>query len=209
MKHLFFDLDSTLVDSSKGILYCFTETFTELDMDIPDLETLQTFIGPPLEASFGLYGDEAFVEKAVTLYRKHYTQTGVYQAQLYDGIVEALEELRDRGVGLSIATSKHEPAAIDMLDNLGITPLFNGIFGSLGNDTKADVLRRGLLATNSTASEAVMIGDTHFDMIGGKTVGTSTVGVTWGFGSPQSLRESGADILIDHPSQLKKALGFS
>lgn len=206
MKHLFFDLDGTLADSSEGILACFTATFTDLSVPIPDLEVLKSFIGPPLETSFALFGDAAFVEKAVTIYKQHYEAGGVYQAALYSGIPEALEQLTQAGYPLYVATSKNEPMAVKMLENLQIASYFRGVFGSLGNDHKADVLQRGIQTFSLTADQAVMIGDTHFDMIGGQTVGTQTLGVTWGFGTEESLLNSGAQLIAHTPEDIQKLL---
>lgn len=206
MKHLFFDLDGTLADSSEGILNCFTATFTELGIPVPDLEVLKSFIGPPLEASFTLFGDSFFVEKAVDIYKRYYEEGGVYQARLYPDIQESLEKLSQAGYPLSVATSKNEPMAIKMLENLGIATYFNGIFGSLGNDHKADVLQRGIIFFELAPDQAVMIGDTHFDMIGGKTVGTQRLGVTWGFGTEQSLIDNGAQLIAHTPEDIQNLL---
>ncbi|MDQ0222565.1 HAD hydrolase-like protein [Streptococcus moroccensis] len=206
MKHLFFDLDGTLVDSSEGILNSFTQTFTELGMELPTLETLKTFIGPPLEASFANYGDDAFTSNAVTIYRKHYTDFGIHQVQLYQGFPEVLDQLIADNYLLYIATSKHEPMAVQMLTDLGVADRFIGIFGSLGKDSKADVINRAMVKHDIPAKDALMIGDTHYDMIGGKALGLKTIGVTWGFGTPPSLLENGADALASTPSELLKKI---
>ncbi|MEY8462855.1 HAD hydrolase-like protein [Streptococcus merionis] len=206
MKHLFFDLDGTLVDSSEGIINSFTQTFTELKVEVPSLEVLKTFIGPPLEASFSHFGDETFVETAVAAYRVHYKNFGITQAKLYDGISEMLDCLANEGYRLYVATSKHEPMAIQMLSDFKIDNKFTAIFGSLNNDHKADILTRGMKTCQISPKRAIMIGDTHYDMIGGKSVGTKTIGVTWGFGSANQLLKSGADLLIDAPLDIIKSV---
>ncbi len=206
MKHLFFDLDGTLVDSSKGILNCFTHTVTDLGMDFPKLELLKTFIGPPLEASFANFGDDTFTSQAVGIYRKHYNDFGIHQVELYNGFPEVLDLLIEKGYSLHVATSKHQPMAIQMLTDLEMADRFTGIFGSLGKDNKADVITRGLKYHRIAAHDAVMIGDTHYDMIGGKTAGLKNIGVTWGFGTPEKLLEYGADELVNHPSELLKRI---
>lgn len=67
MKHLFFDLDGTLVDSSRGIVNGFTVTLTKLGIAVPDEKTLKTFIGPPLETSLSSFGNQDFVNKAIDI----------------------------------------------------------------------------------------------------------------------------------------------
>lgn len=202
MKHIFFDLDGTLADSSPGIINCFTQTFTDLGIPLPDIATLKSFIGPPLETSFSHFGDSAFVNQATEIYRQYYQARGVNQVSLYDQMIESLESLKSAGHQLYVATSKNQPMAIEMLQNFQIGHYFVEIFGSLGNDHKADVIKRGLDKYRLIPSETYMIGDTHYDMVGGKALNLKTIGVTWGFGSEQSLLEHGADYLVHHPLEL-------
>lgn len=206
MKHLFFDLDGTLADSSQGILNCFTATFTELRVEVPTRETLKTLIGPPLENSFACFLQSDQVTEAVSIYRKHYQTKGIKEVVLYPDIHDMLEGLVQRGYFLYVATSKHQPMALEMLRNLDIDKYFTGIFGSLGAEPKADVIQRGLDTHQVQKETSYMIGDTSFDMVGGRTKGLKTIGVTWGFGSSESLLENGADILVNQPLQLLKEL---
>ena len=57
MQALFFDLDGTLVDSSKGITESFQHTFDTLKVPQPDLKTIRSFMGPPLISSFESSGN--------------------------------------------------------------------------------------------------------------------------------------------------------
>ena len=57
---------------------------------------------------------------------------------------------------------------------------------------------------DANPEETIIIGDTKFDIIGGKEVGISTLGVLWGFGSQKELLENGADLLADSPNLILK-----
>lgn len=206
MKHLFFDLDGTLADSSQGILNCFTDTFTELGLASPTKESLKTLIGPPLETSFARFMQLDQVAEAVTIYRKYYKSKGIKEVHLYPDIKDMLEGLVKKRYLLYVATSKYQPMALEMLSNLDVDKYFTGIFGSLGAEPKADVIQRVLDTHQIQKERAYMIGDTAFDMVGGRTKDLKTIGVTWGFGSPESLLENGADILVNHPLQILKEL---
>lgn len=207
MKDLFFDLDGTLVDSSEGIISCFTKTFTDLGLHPPDLSTLKTFIGPPLETSFSQFGDRSFIEKASTIYRQHYHDKGVNQVKLYEGIIPSLRDLKDKGYRLYIATSKNEELAIKMLTNLSIIPLFDGVYGAKKDSyTKSDILKRALIDKEIVSFQALMIGDTSFDMIGAKNLDMNALGVLWGFGQEDELVASGADKTISKPKDILKAV---
>ena len=207
MKYIFFDLDGTLVNSEKGIKAAFRHTFDRLAIPCPDDKILSSFIGPPLESSFANLVDPDQINTALTIFRDYYKKKGVYEVELYPGIEELLEKLKNQGYFIYITTSKNQPMAEKMLDFLNISHYFHGIFGALPDSYhKADVLSRALLSCQADLQISVIIGDTSFDMVGGKTVGISCIGVTWGFGSPEELLQSGADRLAETPTQLVNLL---
>lgn len=180
MQALFFDLDGTLVDSSKGITESFQHTFDTLKVPQPDLKTIRSFMGPPLISSFEATLPETLVDQAVTIYRQYYHEKGQYKSTLFPQIVEALKALQDENIPLYVTTSKHEPVALQMCQDLGIAKYFKGIYGSNSDRIhKADVIRYALSSNDLPKEETVIIGDTKFDLIGGQAVGIKTMAVTW------------------------------
>lgn len=94
-----------------------------------------------------------------------------------------------------------------MLTELGVISNFKQVYGSTPERFhKADVINACLTEQVIQAVEAVIIGDTKFDMIGGQKTGVRRLGVTWGFGSAESLQEHGAEIICHQPQDIKKAL---
>ncbi|MFS1664181.1 HAD hydrolase-like protein [Streptococcus sp. zg-JUN1979] len=203
MAYLLFDLDGTLVNSSTGIKNAFYHSFTELGLTHPNDKTLSTFIGPPLETTFAHYFDnKEAITHAISIFRDYYETQGVYQAKLYQDIPETLEALSQEH-RLFVTTSKHQPMAHKMLSDLDIDKYFTAIYGSLPERyLKTDVIKVCLNNHHIPHDEAAIIGDTRFDMIGGRETNITCVGVTWGFGSADDLKKSGADTLIHHPKEL-------
>lgn len=200
MQALFFDLDGTLVDSSKGIAESFQHTFDTLKVSQPDLETIRSFMGPPLISSFEATLPETLVDQAVTIYRQYYHEKGQYKTTLFPQIVDALESLKNNGFELYVTTSKYEPVALQMCQDLGIADYFNGIYGSSPVRVhKADVIQHTLSINNIPKEEALIIGDTKFDLIGGQTVGIKTMAVTWGFGNLEELLLYSPDYICQSP----------
>ena len=206
LNNLLFDLDGTILESSRGILNSFRYTFDEMGHpQLSDAE-LNTFIGPPLEATFATLanGDDAWAEKAIVTYRKYYAAKGMLEAEPYDGILEMLEELQHLDYNLFIATSKKEDVAQNMLAGLKLSQHFKGIFGNTPQaHSKTLVLKKSLDLSQSTPNTSAMIGDREYDIIGGQENKVAkTIGVLWGFGDETELKNAGSDILIAHPQQL-------
>lgn len=206
LKNLFFDLDGTVVESSKGIIKGFRHTFDKLNYPQLSDDTLNTFIGPPLEDTFLALakGDLDWAEKATTIYRQYYGDKGMLEAELYPGMLQALTHLQAQDYNLYIATSKKEDVAIKMLNSLGLDHHFRAIFGSTPQTpTKTLVLKHALNTTNSAAEHSVMIGDREYDIIGGQNNNVAkTIGVLWGFGGKLELENAGSDFIIQHPKEL-------
>ena len=107
MQALLFDLDGTLVDSSKGIANSFQHTFDALKVPQPNAKTIRSFMGPPLISSFEATLPEALVDQAVTIYRQYYHEKGQYESTLFPHITEALTALKNEGLQLYVTTSKY------------------------------------------------------------------------------------------------------
>ena len=202
--HIFFDLDGTLVDSSEGIHNGFVQTFERMGLPVPSDQKIRTFMGPPLEVTFKEEISEEGAEQAVQLYRDYYGTKGQFEAHLYNGIKEVLEKLsQDPNKKIYITTSKNEPTALEMCKYLGITEFFDGIYGATpAAFHKADVLQRAITENNANKDQSVIVGDTKYDMIGGKTVGIKTLAVTWGFGTNVTLLAENPDFVADTAQEL-------
>ena len=90
-----------------------------------------------------------------------------------------------------------------MCEYLGITEFFDGIYGATpAAFHKADVLQRAIAENNANKDQSVIVGDTKYDMIGGKTVGVKTLAVTWGFGTNETLLAENPDFVADTVQEL-------
>ena len=203
MKYIFFDLDGTLVDSSEGIETTFLHTFNLLEVPAPDKKTIRTFMGPPLEVTFTNHVPKELVTKAVEIYRTYYKETGQQQTYLYPAIKELLHQLKGLGYHLFITTSKNQEVSLEIAHSLGISGYFEGIYGSIpGSMHKADIIQRVMTDYQIPPAEACIIGDTKFDIIGGKNIGIHTIAVSWGFAPLEDLKAQRPDTIIYHPLEL-------
>jgi len=92
MDAIYFDLDGTLTDPKPGITRSIQYALQRLDHHtIPTEDELTWCIGPPLRTSFvRLLGGDDSADRAVSLYRERFSDIGLYENRVYDGVVEVL-----------------------------------------------------------------------------------------------------------------------
>ena len=207
-KYLFFDLDGTLTDPGLGITNSVMHALKRFGLEVPKREELYSYIGPPLKDSFALnYGfDEEKCSLAVTYYREYFGVKGLFENEVYKGIPEMLSKLRESGYKLIVATSKPEEYSVKIIKHFDLDKYFDYICGSNMDETrskKAEVIAYALeLAGVEDKSKVLMIGDRKHDIEGAKANGLNSLGVTYGYGDYDELKEAGADYIVDSVSEL-------
>ena len=167
---------------------------------------------PPLRESFGRFGDVPpdEIEHAGSLYREYFSETGIFENQVYAGIPACLDALRSHGWQLAVATSKPTVFAERILEHFGLRAAFDVVAGSEldgSRDAKEAVIRFGLEELHVTEDRTcLMIGDRSHDIVGARAVGIGAVGVTWGYGSELELTSAGADWIVHNPDELLDAI---
>lgn len=209
---LLFDLDGTLTDPRPGFVRSIQYALDRLGISCPAGEDLASFIGPPLRGTFAtLLGtmDRALIEQATSLYRDRYSEVGLYENAVYDGIGEMLEAVSREASILFVATAKPREYAERIVKHFGLDRHFAGVYGAeLGGrfDDKADLIAHLLEAERGRADAAVMVGDRASDIAAARANGVPAVGVLWGYGSEDELISAGADTLCAAPAQLARCL---
>lgn len=204
-KTILFDLDGTLTDSGEGIINCAQMTLERFGLPVPSREEMRVFVGPPLGESFVKHGvPPERAEEAIAIFRSRYIPIGKFENKPYPGIEELLQNLRNRGHKLYVATSKPEATAIEVLDHFHLANYFDKICGATfdqSRSSKSDVIAF-LLAQNGRADNMVMVGDTAFDVVGAAAHGIPTVGVVWGYGEVADMVAAGATAIVTTTDEL-------
>ena len=128
---------------------------------------------------------------------------GLFENEVYEGIPELLSKLKNNGHRLFVATSKPENMTMRILEHFDLLKYFEGVVGASldkSRDNKEAVIEH-LLKTHKI-NNAIMVGDTVFDVIGAKYLKIDTIGVLWGFGEKSALIDSGAVKLAKNTTQL-------
>lgn len=206
--YILFDLDGTLIESAESVRVSLEHAMKALGLPCPDLSDYSEYVGPPLADTFrGMCAvPEERVEEGMQLYRDYYDAVGHESNRVFDGVFDMLSALRERGALLAVCTSKNEPVAVSVVEQLGLRPYLDAVCGSSLDGrrrAKADIIPYALetLGCNDKA-RALMVGDTHFDARGAQLAGVDFIGVTYGYGTKEGMEACGAIAFADSPREL-------
>ena len=206
---IFFDLDGTLTDAGPGIKACINYALNKMNFKKLGMDS-DWVVGPSLWGTFKKLGiPEENLNEAVNLYRERYNVKGYLENSVYLGIPGQLAMLLEMGYVLSLATSKPTVSASAILEYFDLTRYFSYEFGSNLDGSLSDksiLLKHALAVTGFEPNNALMIGDRQYDIIGAKSNLIKSLGVSYGYGSTNELREAGADLLVEKPAELAKAV---
>lgn len=206
--YVFFDLDGTLTDSCEGIVNSVVYALKYFGINEENIEGLKKFIGPPLLESFEkYYGFSSEKSKqALNKYREYYADKGIFENSLYSGIENLLKKLKDEGFHVVLATSKPELYAEKILKHFDIFKYFDFLAGANFEETRVnkddiiDFALKNLKVTDK--SDVIMVGDREHDILGAKENNIKSIGVLYGFGTLNELKNSGADFIAKNVSDI-------
>ena len=179
-------------------------------IEVKERASLYKFIGPPLLDSFqNFYGfTKEESELALKYYREYFRPKGIYENHVYDGVEDLLRELKASGKKMIVATSKPEEFAVEILKHFNLYQYFDFVGGASMDEKrvkKSDVIAYALEKGDVTDLDAVvMIGDREHDVYGAKQIGVDSIGVLYGYGDYEELKQAGADYIVERPSEILK-----
>jgi len=201
-----FDFDGTLVDSQHAIQACMQSAFDALGLAAPTLAQTHRVIGLPLERCMALLAPDQRVSVHLDLteaYKRAFfelrTDGGMVEP-MFPGALAALDALEAEGWQLGIATGKARRGLDAVLASHGLASRFATLQTADRAPGKPDptMLFWALEETGVDRNNAIMIGDTSFDMAMAKAAGIPAIGVVWGYHAPDELTAAGADRLATH-----------
>lgn len=209
-KVVLFDLDGTLSDPKIGITKSVQHALQKAGVMVNDLDELEPFIGPPLQVSFQeIYGfNDTQITQAIRDYRERFTERGMFENKLYEDIPALLAHLKQQGYILTIATSKPTVFAEQIIKYFQLESYFDLVVGSHldgSRSAKGEIIAVVLQQLDSYPKEQfIMIGDRKYDLIGARENQIDAIGVTYGFGSLEELKNEEPIYIVDHVNDLLK-----
>ena len=208
MDLVIFDLDGTLIDSSRDLANSVNATRAHLHLPPLENETVYSYVGngAPVLIRRALgpdYTDDE-VQDALLYFLAYYRDHMLEHTVLYPGVREVLDRLRDAGVRMAVLTNKPVRFSQAIIDGLGLNAHFCRVYGGNSFEQKKPHpigIETLIAECGATRDETLMVGDSSVDVQTARNAQVKVYGVTWGF-QPETFAESPPDFLIHNPEEL-------
>lgn len=211
IKLCIFDLDGTVLDTVHTIAYYGNLALSKNGIEPIDEKEYNYFAGNGAVnlikrmLRFRNALTDAVFQQVFADYNAAYNANTTYLTAPFEGIKEALDAIKARGIKIAILSNKPHFATCGVISSLFGSGYFDCVYGQReGVPLKPDptAVYQVIEEMNVTPGDCLYIGDTGTDMETGKNAKLCTVGVLWGFRDKEELLQNGADFIIEKPCQL-------
>lgn len=213
-----FDLDGTLLDTVESIARCANQALEAYGFSGHATEKYNYFAGDGqvelLRRALKASGDEqgTYLDRVIETYTKLFQEGCMYHVKPYDGIVDLLQNLQQKGMKLAVLSNKDDQNVKDMIARFFPKGMFQYVAGRRkGIPKKPDPSGVALILKEwkIQPEQCIYMGDTNTDMQTGRNAHAITIGVTWGFRLREELQQCHPYAIIDQPQELLRLIDSS
>ena len=210
-KVVMLDFDGTIARTIPAILHASEKMLNMHGYEIDPVQVERNF-GLALPEAFRCFAndptiDDETIEQMIVEFNNIYRQECEPLIELFDVVGETLHALKSAGVTLLIASNNIRSVLERLTARLNIAQYFDGIICAddvVNTKPSPDIALLALERYNVKAEEALVVGDSTYDMDMGRGANCDLCGVSFGSHTPEMLRAKGARYVIDHYSELQK-----
>ena len=206
------DLDGTILNTLDDLCDSVNAALKKNGFPLRTIAEVRDFVGNGAKnlviRSLGEYANDETVEKTLTDFKAHYETNKTNKTAPYDGMLETMNKLHASGCKLAIVSNKHDDA-VQGLYNQFFTETCDFALGNcdfLPKKPSPDMILYALEKIEKTLEDAVYIGDSEVDVTTAKNTNIPCIAVSWGFRDRNVLESAGAEIIVNTPDELLKAI---
>ncbi len=211
-KAVLFDMDGTLLDTLEDLCDSTNHALAQMGYPLRGIEEIRRFIGNGAEKQIRRAVPEGTSEgkimETLAAFRAYYQDHCQIKTKVYDGLLDVLSELKEKGVKMAVVSNKPDAAVKKLSREYFGDRLDYAIGPSDGVRCKPypDMVEEALKALGVEKKDAVFVGDSEVDVQTGLNAGLDVIAVSWGFRSREVVIEAGAKMIADDASELEKLI---
>ena len=212
MKLIILDFDGTLADTRGLIVKTMQQTLDALGLESRTDDQCAAMIGLPLKQAFTdlLPMKDEMGEQCVETYRRIFNENNaLYVIPTFPNVLETLHHFHEKGYTLTIASSRSNRSLMEFVNDMHLNDVIPYVLGAedvARAKPHPDPVLQTLDTFGCKAEDALVVGDTWYDIEMGRRAGVRTCGVTYGNGSREELMRAGADFLVDDFRELMEII---
>ena len=212
MKLIILDFDGTLADTRGLIVKTMQQTLDALGLEPRTDDQCAAMIGLPLKQAFTdlLPMTDEMGEQCVETYRRIFNaNNALYVIPTFPNVLETLPQLHEQGYILTIASSRSNRSLREFVNDMHLNEVIPYVLGAedvVRAKPHPDPVLQTLETFNCKPEDALVVGDTWYDIEMGRRAGVRTCGVTYGNGTREELMRAGADFLMDDFGELMEII---
>ena len=203
-----FDLDGTLLDTLHDLAASVNYALRQYGMPEHSIDDIRRFVGNGvrllMERAVPRGAQHPQFEDVFATFRRHYMEHSLDTTRPYDGIVDTIHALKQRGCRLAVVSNKMMAATQEL-----VAHFFPEIEVAIGEHEATGIRKKPApdtvfeaLRQLGNVTSAVYVGDSDVDLATARNSGLPCISVLWGFRTKQFLLEHGATTFIEHPNEL-------
>lgn len=208
IKLLIFDLDGTLINSIEDLAFAANYALEKNGFPVHDTDKYYYFVGNGIqkliERAVPENTDKDVIMKVKNDFSDYYNLHYIDKTKPYDGILELIKELKNKGVKTAVASNKP-----DFFTKIIVSHFFGDSFDfvqgqkdDIPKKPSPEIVYSILNELKTSKEDAVFIGDSNVDIFTAKNSGLKSIGCLWGFRTEEELQNAGADYIIAHPNEI-------
>ena len=211
-KAVLVDMDGTLLDTLEDLCDSTNHALAQMGYPLRGIEEIRRFIGNGAEKQIRRAVPEGTSEgkimETLAAFRAYYQDHCQIKTKVYDGLLDVLSELKEKGVKMAVVSNKPDAAVKKLSREYFGDRLDYAIGPSDGVRCKPypDMAEEALKALGVEKKDAVFVGDSEVDVQTGLNAGLDVIAVSWGFRSREVVIEAGASKIADNASELEKLI---
>lgn len=207
-KAVVFDLDGTLLDTLRDLTNATNAALASQGMPQCSYEQVRSYVGNGVRnlmiRAIPDGEENPLFEQTFAAFKAYYAEHCLDYTAPYPDILNAMKELKERGIKMAIVSNKLDSAVKELNDRFfgEYTVAAIGEMEGIARKPAPDMVEKALRELGVAGSDAIYVGDSDVDIETAKNSGLECVSVTWGFRDAAFLQENGAKTMIDKPLEL-------